>query len=103
MLSDSPGFTLSDIGFPDGVQQGGFPVIDMPHNRNDRRTQDTILFQIVFFLFLKTEFRLWGDDFNFKPSLIGDFRGHFQAQALVDGGHGAQSHQVHNDIVGRAF
>ncbi len=46
VLGDAPGFALSHFGFADRIQEGGFPVIDVTHDRDYRRTPLQML-QIV--------------------------------------------------------
>ena len=38
MLGNPPSFSLSDLCLANGIEQGGFPVIDVSHNRHHRRT-----------------------------------------------------------------
>ncbi len=44
VLGDAAGLGLADVGLADGVQQPGFPVVDVTHDGHDRRTHLQILF-----------------------------------------------------------
>ena len=46
MLGNATGFTAHHIGFAQGIEQGGFAVIDMAHDGDNRRTADEIVILI---------------------------------------------------------
>ena len=50
MLCNAPCFTICYTRRADGVQKGGFPVVDMPHNTDNRRTGCQFGFLFLFFL-----------------------------------------------------
>ena len=49
MLGDPAGFSRRHIGIADGVEEGGFTVVNMTHNRNDRGSFHEGAF-IIFFI-----------------------------------------------------
>ena len=59
VLGDSTRLTGDDVGIADEVQQGRFPVVNVSHDRNNRRTRRQILFAVLFnfdgLLYLSTD------------------------------------------------
>ena len=86
MLSDTACFTGRYMSLADGIQQGGFAMIDMAHNRNNRRTYDLLL-RIIF------DFRDLGRIFfrrqrlNIDPEFVTDQRCGVKIDVLVDSYH----------------
>ena len=96
-LGDAAGFVESDICLAQGVKQCRLAVVDMAHDRNDRRTryEETRIirfrnvFRRIFFLF---RFQKGYTEFFSK-----DFDG-IRIEVLIDGSHDAKSHQVFDDL-----
>ena len=86
------------MGMTDGVQQGGFAVVDMAHHHNHRRSGLQVLFVIGAVV---DEFFLDGDD-DFVLHLGAEFLGHkagsVKVHALGHIGHDAQLHQLLDHI-----
>ena len=48
VLGDSTRLTGDDVGIADEVQQGRFPVVNVSHDGDNRRTRRQILFAVLF-------------------------------------------------------
>ena len=86
MLGDATCFTGRYMSLADGVQQGGFAMIDMAHNRNNRRTYNLLL-RIIFnlrnlgWIFFRRQ-RL-----HIDPEFVTDQRCGVEIDILVDSYH----------------
>ena len=104
MLCNPAGFAGNDIGRPDGVKEAGFPMVDMPHNGDDRRA----MFKFVAFAFdtfinmmmLKYSFFVKGNIFNFVAKISSQNDGRIEIKRMVDSGHSPLFHQHLNDFSG---
>ena len=96
MLGDTACFGGGDMGRTDLIQQRGFPMVNVTHNGNHRRT----IFQIFRFVFhIGKQFFLFGYlHFNRCTEFFGDDGGCIDVQILVDGGHHAHGHQLHDNV-----
>src|SRR5258706_16428238 len=105
LLVDAPGFTRRDVGFADDIQQRGLAMVNMTHDRNDRRTRDQV-FDLVF----NVEFNLFDwrvDDsaapfafFYFKaiPVIGANSLGDSFVDGLIDGGENVEPYQICDNL-----
>ena len=107
VLGDAPRLAGGDLGLAKVVEQGGFPVIDVTHDRDDRRA----VFQQIDRL-RDGRFRLLDDDLDLVDALVlvallaledeavdfTDLRGDFRLQRLVGSGEDADLDQVRHDV-----
>jgi len=120
VLGDSPGFSGGDVRISNGIEQLGFTVVDVTHDRHNRRTNDQICFvfhfvevnvealqELLIFVFRRDDLNLvaqFGAE-NFECCLIERLRGrcHFaklkQNRHQVAGGN-RETRQVFN-LVGK--
>ena len=68
VLGNTSGFTRDDVRLPDVVEQRGFTVVDVSHDRNDRRTRNEILFLVH--LRIDCLLNLDGDEFDLEAELF---------------------------------
>ena len=92
VLGDATGFTSDHIGLADSVEQRGFAVVDVAHDRDDRRTRRLLRFvgivrvvkqSLEFHLFLLT----WINEDEFGANFEGK-----QFHLLVSQRHGGSDH-----------
>ena len=100
VLRDTPGLAFDDVGFADVVQQRGLTVVDVSHDRDDRRTRHEV-FLLVFALVVDGLLDLDRDEFDLVAELLGDHDERFGVEALVDGDHQSQVHAGRDDLRGR--
>ena len=100
VLRDTPGLAFDDVGFADVVQQRGLTVVDVSHDRDDRRTGHEV-FLLVFALVVDGLLDLDRDKFDLVAELLGDHDERFGVEALVDGDHQSQVHAGRDDLRGR--
>ena len=100
VLRDTPGLAFDDVGFADVVQQRGLTVVDVSHDRDDRRTGHEV-FLLVFALVVDGLLDLDRDEFDLVAELLGDHDERFGVEALVDGDHQSQVHAGRDDLRGR--
>ena len=84
MLRDTTGLTGNDVGLADVVQQGGFTVVNVTHNRDDRMTRYQI-FGIVLSILAACLFCISTDKLNLEAELLCQQRNRLRIQSLVDG------------------
>src|SRR5258707_7035048 len=105
MLGNAAGFTGSDVGFANDIEQGGLAMVNMAHDRNDRRARNQV-FGLVFDV--EFDFLDWRVDdaaaafalFHFKavPVIGADALGNSFVDSLIDGGKNVETHQIGNDF-----
>src|SRR3984957_17541114 len=89
MLRNAAGFSGSNIGFPDGVEQRRLAMIDVAHDRNHRRpghfdlADVLILHQVLEGLIGHLVFE--GDDLGIGPELSSHILNQLSIERLVDG------------------
>ncbi len=95
-LRDASRFTVGNIGLPDGIQQGGFAVIDMSHDGHHRSTRFEILrcggsLQNGF-----VKFHVRG--FQLETEFTRNNAGGIVIDGLIDGRHHAHGHQLIDNL-----
>ena len=101
MLRDAAEFALDDPRLADRVQQRRFAVIDVPHDRNDRRALHEIL--RIFFDFVFQTVLIHRNFFlDFHAVLHADQLNRFVIHRAVDRHHFTQHKQQLDDIAGIA-
>ena len=97
MLSDAAGLAGNDIGVADRVEQRGLAVIDMAHDRHDRRTRHEILAGVrrIEEPFLDIGF---GDPLHGVTEFLGDELRRIGVDHVGDLRHLALLHQKLDDI-----
>ena len=98
-LGDATSLAASDIGRADLVEQRGLAVVDMPHDRHDRRPRLDILHALVLIdvqhrLFFERQFG------SGRAEMRGDRLDAFQLERLVDGRELALLYQEFDDEAG---
>ena len=97
-LGDTAGLTLGDIGLADGVQDGGFTVVNVAHDDDNRRTLDEVCGVV---LFLHEEALLDGDMdlvLDLGVEFLGDQGGGVEIDDVRDGVHLAHLHKLGNNL-----
>ena len=97
VLGDTAGLAFDDVGFADVVQQRGFTVVDVSHDRHDRRTRNEVLL-LVFGFVGDSLLNLHGDEFGLVTELFGNDHERFGIEALVDRHHQSEVHAGHDDL-----
>ena len=97
MLGDAAGLALDDVGFADVVQQRGLTVVDVSHDRYDRRTRDEV-FLAVLAVVGDGLLNLHRDEFGLVAELLGDDHERLGVETLVDRHHQTQVHAGHDDL-----
>ena len=96
VLGNAARFALYHFGAADVVQQGGFTMVDVTHDGNDRRTRQCFGFH-GFHAFIQECFRIVGSS---RFADVAEFFHHNQGgvlvDGLVDGDHHAHFHQGFN-------
>ena len=97
MLGDAAGLLGDDVGRADGVEQRGLAVVDMAHDRHDRRARLQILGVVVGAdeTFLDIGLR---DAPRRMPELLGDELGRVGIDHIGDLMHLAVLHQIFDDV-----
>ena len=97
VLGDAAGLARRDLGGADGVQQRRLAVVDVAHDRDDRRAGDQVLLGVV--EHLGTLGLLLGvDDVDLALQLGRDELDRVVREGLRDRGHLAQAHQRLDDL-----
>ncbi len=99
VLRDAAGLAGYDVGVADIVEQRRLTVVDMTHDRNDRRTGHEIFF-FVFFLMNGIRY-LSRHIFGAETELIRNNVDGFGIETLVDRHHDTEIHTRGDDIVDR--
>lgn len=102
MLRNAAGFAAGHVRRTDRVQQRRFPVVDVPHNRHDRRTLFQIRLIVNLFDRFKTVFLDRNFHFDFNAEIAGQKLDRLDVELLVDRGHNAEQHQLF-DHLGSVF
>ena len=93
-LSETARFACGDGGMADGVEQGGFAVVDMAHNAYDRVTRDKGLGRVLAFV----EETLFDSDddslLRLAAHFIGNEESGIEIDDLVCGRHDAKTDQL---------
>ena len=97
VLGDAAGLALDDVGFADVVQQRGLTVVDVSHDRYDRRTRDEV-FLAVLAVVGDGLLNLHRDEFGLVAELLGDHHERLGVETLVDRHHQTQVHAGHDDL-----
>ncbi len=103
MLGDAAGLAFSHIGRPDRVQQLGLAMVDVPHDRNDRRPGNGIWIGLTLRA-ARLEVGIRGLD-RLRYVLVGlpiqvrrDAGSSIEVDLLVDVGHHLELHQFLDDL-----
>ena len=92
VLGNTAGLAGSNVGFADSVQQGGFTMVNVAHNGNNRRTRNAFFRRIVNLGNLcRILFRSLLA--NFYAEVVADKLCGIEIDILVDGNHYAQHKQ----------
>ena len=108
VLRDAPGFTRSDLGLAQGVEDGGLAVIHVPHHGYDRRPRREVRIRLRLGQFRRRLcWRLrWGGSgrsdravgsvgfLDPEAKVAGHERGRRAVQLAVDGGYQASAQQL---------
>ena len=97
VLGDAAGLAFDDVGFADVVQQRGLTVIDVSHDRHDRRARHQILL-LVLAVVGDGLLNLHRDEFGLVAELLGDDHERFGVETLVDRHHQSEVHAGHDDL-----
>ncbi len=98
VLRDAACFAVCHMGETDGVEQGGFTVVNMTHDSDHRWAAFEVFFLVSLggnqeFLFVK------GDVFDFVAEFAGKQGGSIQIKGLVDGRHDAHCKQSLDEVL----
>ena len=97
VLRDAAGLRLHDGAFPDGVEQRRLAVVDVTHDRDDRRTCREVVGVVL--VRLRLELLLVGVlDLDFLLGLRRDQLDGFVRERLRDGDHLADAHHDLDDL-----
>src|SRR5215207_3961024 len=97
VLGDAARLAGRDLGLADRVEQRRLAVVDVSHDRDDRRTRDELVLGVL-------ELRLGVDlvgrvhDLDLLVELVGDHLDGVVGQRLGERGHLAQLHQLLDDL-----
>src|SRR3954454_19986917 len=94
---DAAGLARGHVGLPDGVQQRGLAVVDVAHDRDDRRARLQILVGVRE---LGLGVRVLGrrDDLDLLVEIVGQHLDGVVRERLRERGHLAQAHQLLDDL-----
>ena len=81
VLRDTSGLALDDVRLADVVQKRGLTVVDVSHDRHDRRTRHEILLLVFLFMYCIDHFR--ADKFCLETELISHYVDGLSIEALV--------------------
>ena len=96
VLRDTAGLALDDVGFPDVVEQRCLTVVDMAHDRDDRRARHEVFLVVGFVgngLLNVSRY-----EFDFVAELLGYHDQRFGVEPLVDRHHQTQVHAGRDDF-----
>ena len=97
MLGDAAGLAGLDVGLPDPVQKARLAVVDVAHDRDDRRLLDEVL-RVVVGRDLDRLRLLDGPDLDLDAELLGDELYLLGREGLGERLHLAQAHQDLDDL-----
>ena len=92
MLGNTAGLAGGNVGFTDSVQQGGFTMVNVAHNGNNRRTRNAFFRRIVN-LGNFGRILFWGLLANLYAEVVADKLCGIEIDILVDGNHYSQHKQ----------
>ena len=97
VLGDAAGLAGDDVGLAHGVEQRRLAVVDVAHDRDDRRALDEVLRGV---LELRLVVDLVGrvDDLDLLVELVGEDLDRVVGERLGERGHLAQLHQLLDDL-----
>ena len=97
VLGDAAGLARDDVGLADRVEQRRLAVVDVAHDRDDRRALDEVLVGVVELgLLVDVVGRV--DDLDLLVELVGEDLDRVVGQRLGERGHLAQLHQLLDDL-----
>ena len=97
VLGDAAGLARDDVGLADGVEQRRLAVVDVAHDRDDRRALDEVLGGVLE-LGLLVDVVGGVDDLDLLVELVGEDLDRVVGQRLGERGHLAQLHQLLDDL-----
>ena len=98
VLGDTTCLPGDHVCIPDIVEQGGFTMVDVTHDGDDRRSGLQVFRIIFLILVLHLHLFLHVDEFDFEAEFSGDELDDFRIEALVDGYHDAKAHTLADDF-----
>ena len=97
VLGDAAGLAGHDLGLADGVEQRGLAVVDVAHDRHDRRAVDQVLVGVLELgLGLDVVGRV--DDLDLLGELLGEHLDRLVGERLGERGHLPQAHELLDDL-----
>ncbi len=99
VLRDAAGFTLGDVGGPDGIEQRSLAVIDVAHDGDHRGALHAVGGLLGLFDDLRA-FLFEADFVGGSAEVARDLLGHLDVEVLVDGGEDLLLHQLLDHQVG---
>ncbi len=93
VLRDAAGFALGNLGFTDRVEERGLAVVDVPHDRDDRRSRHHV-FGTRFIALGGDDFLLEAPHFDFGSEFARRHRGGVGVERRVDG----DAHALHEQL-----
>ena len=97
VLGDAAGLARDDLGLADGVEQRRLAVVDVAHDRDDRRALDEVLGGVLELgLLVDVVGRV--DDLDLLVELVGEDLDRVVGQRLGERRHLAQLHQLLDDL-----
>ena len=97
VLGDAAGLAGDDVGLADRVEQRRLAVVDVAHDRDDRRALDEVLVGVLE-LGLVVDVVGRVDDLDLLVELVGEDLDRVVGQRLGERGHLAQLHQLLDDL-----
>jgi hypothetical protein len=97
VLGDPTRLGLDDRGGANGVEQGGLAVVDVPHDRDDRRARDELRLGVLVDLRLEL-LLVCVLDLHLTAELDADQLDRLVAQRLGDGDHLPRAHHDLHDL-----
>ena len=92
VLGDPPGLAGGDLGLADRVEQRGLAVVDVAHDRHDRRAIDEIVLGVVVGRLL-LDLLVGVHDRDLALELLGELLDRLVGERLGQGRHLAELHQ----------
>ena len=99
VLRDAAGLTLDDVRLADVVQKRGLTVVDVSHDRHDRRTRHEILLLVG--LGLDGLLYVYRHELDLEAELLGHDNKGLGVETLVDRYHESEVHAGRDDLHGR--
>ena len=98
VLRDAAGFAFDDVRLADVVQQRGFAVVDVAHDRNDRRPRHEVLGGVRLLVVVDGLLNVHRDELGLEPELFGHDHERLGVEPLVDRNHEAEVHAGRDDL-----